>query len=302
MEYVRRAVDRIDDVLLRQLVWMSMWEMVRDCRLRSTDFVDICRTRLGAEPDHDIVSSSLERMALALARYVPESRREAEAHAVFEAAMANLRAADDSDGHIIWARSAISSAASAADVARLLALLDGEDEIDGFTLDQEMRWGIVTKAVAYGLPDGEGRLAVETARDPSDRGRRALIRADASRPELEAKENAWRKIHGDGYGSFHFTRAAMTGFFWPHQADLVEPFVPRFFDEVRRVFETRDHPFARSYLTLMYPAYRGDPAVLERSRRLESSLDGTLPTLSRQLAESADELERAIRIRAYAES
>jgi hypothetical protein len=94
----------------------------------------------------------------------------------------------------------------------------------------------------------------------------------------------------------------MQGFFWPQQESLLERYVGAFFDNVRDVFATRDHPFARSYLLAMYPAYRGDPEVLARSRELLSELDGKLPTLSRQLAEVADELDRQIKIRSYAEA
>ena len=67
------------------------------------------------------------------------------------------------------------------------------------------------------------------------------------------------------------------------------------------VFETRDHPFARSYLVSLYPAYLGEPEVLERSRGLLAQLNGSLPTLSRQLAEAADDLDRVIKVRAFAE-
>jgi aminopeptidase N len=94
----------------------------------------------------------------------------------------------------------------------------------------------------------------------------------------------------------------MMGFFWPQQDELVGPYVDRFFARIREVFETRDHPFARSYLLALYPAYSADPTVLQRSQELLASLNGSLPTLSRQLAESADDLERQIRIRAFAES
>ena len=146
------------------------------------------------------------------------------------------------------------------------------------------------------------RIAAEAKRDQSDRGRRAQIRAAASAPTREAKDRAWQQIHGEGYGSFHLTRAAMQGVFWNNQADLVEPYVDRFFDQLRDVFETRDHPFARSYLLTLYPAYRADPRVVDRSRALLDDLDGQLPTLSRQLAEVTDELERAIRVRRFAES
>jgi len=308
LEYVRAHLDQVEDVLLRQLLWMSLWEMVRDCQLKSTDFVAICRASLDREPDMDVLDAGLGRMALAIARYVPEARRQHAAHEAFSAALVNLAAAEgdsqtarNGDAQILWARSAIATAVSGDDVERLLELLDGQPMATGFTFDQEMRWGIVTKAVAHGLRTAEQRLAVESARDPSDRGRRALIMAQASRPLGRAKEQAWQRIHSTGYGSFHFTRAAMQGFFWPHQAELLEPYVPRFFERVREVFATRDHPYARSYLTALYPAYRAQLEVLARSRRLLDSLDGSLPTLSRQLAEAADELERQIGVRAFAE-
>jgi aminopeptidase N len=302
LDYVRRRLDAIDDALLRELLWMSMWEMVRDRQLASTEFLAICRARLGTEADLDITTAVVERAGLVLARYIPESRRSEEAHAMFEAALDNLRNASDGDARITWARAAIAAAESVDDVEHLTRLADGEEAAPGFTLDQEMRWGIAVKVAAHGLPSADERLVAEQRRDPSDRGRRALLRAGASRPDPAAKEEAWRRINGEGYGSFHLTRAAMSGFVWHHQRELVEPYVPRFFGQLRTIFETRDHPFARAFLLGIYPAHWADPSILDRSRQLLASLDGALPTLSRQVAEAADELERQIRVRAYAEA
>ena len=302
LRYVRESLERIDDDLLSQLVWMSLWEMVRDCQLRSTEFLYICRDSLAAEDDMDIVNSAVERATLTLLRFVPDGQRATEAEQMFQAAMANLHATHNADGQIIWARAAIAWAERTADIERLFALADGTDPVAGFTFDQEMRWAIAIKAVAYGVPGAAERVAAEGKRDQSDRGRRATIRAAASTPTSEAKERAWRLIHGEGYGSFHLTRAAMMGMFWPNQAELVEPYIERYFDRLREVFETRDHPFARSYLLTLYPAHRAEPLVVEHSRRLLASLNGQLPTLSRQLAEVTDDLERAIRVRRYAES
>ncbi|HUG47462.1 MAG TPA: aminopeptidase N [Candidatus Limnocylindria bacterium] len=299
--YVREHLDRVSDDLLRSLLWTSLWEMVRDRQLRSTEFLAVCRERLPREADMDILRTMLDRAATALARYLPESVREREAHELFGTAVDALAAAPAGDAQILWARSAVAVAATPDDVERLTLLADGRETAGDFALDQDMRWGVAVKAIAHGLPDADERLAQEESRDRSDRGRRALLRAAASRPEEGTKAEAWQKIHGGGYGSFHLTRAAMQGFFWPHQERLLEPFVPRFFDELRTVFETRDHPFARAYLLSMYPAYRAEPDVLERSRAMMASLDGSLPTLSRQLAEAADELERSIGVRAFAE-
>jgi aminopeptidase N len=301
--YVRDNFDRIDDPLLRQLMWTSLWEMVRDCRLRSTEFLAFGRRWLPTESDLDILQSVLERSAIVLARYVPEPDRLTEAHQSFETALTGLRAAlptgEGQDRRIEWARAAIASAASAADVGRLVLLADGPP-IDGFEFDQEMRWAICARAIAFELPGATRRLAGEAARDSSDRGHRAAILAEAARSAPSAKERAWARIHGEGYGSFHLTRAAMQGFYWPHQAEQLVPYEERFFERVEDVFAQRDHPFARAYMFLLFPSLRANPDVLDRSRRLLASLDGRLPTLSRQLAEANDELERTIRVREFA--
>jgi len=300
LDYVRSGLDRVDDDLLRNLLWASLWEMVRDCSIKSTDYLAICRAQLPNERDLDIVGVVLERVAMTLVRYVPESRRLAEAHEWFELALSCVAKADTADAEVAWARSAIRAAAAPDDVARLVRIVDGQESLGRFEFDQEMRWAISVRAIAHGLPDADRLLAQQAKLDPSDRGRRAMLQAEAARPTAESKQRAWDLINGDGYGSFHLTRAAMLGFFWAHQEDVLAPYVGKFFGRVRDIFEDRDHPFARAYIQSLYPAYRADPHVLDESRKLIAQLNGSLPTLSRQLAEHADELDRQIRVRDFA--
>lgn len=302
IEYVRAGLGRVDDGLLRNLLFASLWEMVRDRRLRSTDYLAICAAQLPAESDLDILDVVLERVAMTIARYIPESQRLAQAHSWFELALRSLAAAPAGDAEILWARLAIRAVASADDAARLVAIVDGRESVGGFEFDQEMRWAVAVMAVAYGLPEADRLLARQQELDPSDRGRRAMLQAEAARPSAESKQRVWERINGKGYGSFHLTRAAMMGFFWAHQQELLDSYTDRFFDEVRDVFETHDHPFSRAYIMALFPAYRAEPRVLERARKMLAELDGSLPTLSRQLAESADDLDRQIEVRNFAET
>jgi aminopeptidase N len=298
---VREHLGRVDDALLRNLLWASLWEMVRDARLRSTDYLAICTAQLPLESDEDVLDVVLERVAMNVARYIPESVREQSAHGWFELALDSLGRATG-DARIMWARSAIKVTASKADAARLVGLADGSEKIGSFEFDQEMRWAMAITPIAFGGDGAEQLLARQGELDRSDRGQRALLQAGAARPSAQAKEEAWQRIHGEGYGSFYLTRAAMLGFFWPQQRELLAPYVDSFFDRVRDVFETKDHPFARAYMFSMYPSFSADPSVLTRSRALLAELDGTLPTLSRLLTESADELDRQIKVRAFAEA
>ena len=136
-----------------------------------------------------------------------------------------------------------------------------------------MRWSLAIKSVAYGSEEAEERVDAERLRDPSDRGQRAIIRAAAARPTAEAKRETWERINGDGYGSYHLTRSAMQGFQSFRQRELLRPYRDRFFEEVRGIFATRDHPFARSYLLNLSPDLWAEPDVLAKAKALRASLD-----------------------------
>jgi hypothetical protein len=117
---------------------------------------------------------------------------------------------------------------------------------------------------------------------------------------VASKAETWDRIHGEGYGSYQLTRAAMQGFQWVGQRQLLRPYREPLFERVREVFREQDHPFARAYLMNLYPAAWGEPEVLERSRAVLAQLEPEETTLNRQLLEWCDDLERLIRVRSFA--
>jgi aminopeptidase N len=163
-----------------------------------------------------------------------------------------------------------------------------------------MRWAIVRAAVAHDLPGAGERLEAERARDRTDRGARESLAAAVSRPDEVVKAEAWGRINGRGYGSFHLDRAAMAGFRHAHQATLLEPYVERFFEALPTVVAEREHPFVRSYTARLFPFDRPLPAVAARAREVIATHGERLPTLDRQLREAVDDLERAMACRAFA--
>ncbi len=299
LDFARLRVTDIADPLTRELLWGSLWEMVRDGGLASTDYLATVRERISQEPDAELVEALLERVQATLRWYVPEKWREREAGAI---ARVCLDQAFDSagDARITWLRAAIATSATATQLAPLLALADA-DGADGPVLDQRMRWDVAVKAVAFGVSDGEARIATESTRDPSDRGQRTLIRARSAAPTAQAKEEAWERMTGPGYGSFHLTRAAMEGFAWPSQSDLLAAYRGPFFDGLRHIYATHDHPFAIAFLTFLFPSQIPDEDAAARARRLLSELATDEVLLRRELTEALDDVERALRVRAVAE-
>jgi aminopeptidase N len=299
LDFALERLPELSDPLLRQQVWSSLWEMVRDSRLVSTEYLSAIRRFAPSEPDRALLQSVLERATEAVRRYVPGDRAAHEAGLLVAAAIA-VASETDGERRLIWARTAVAAADSVADVERLRALVDGGWAREGFEPDQEMRWQVAIKAAAFGLDEDEHRLGVELRRDPSDRGQRAHIRGQAAHPGLRRKSLTWERIHGAGYGSDYLTRAAIMGFQWMHQRDVLTPFRTSFYDRVREVYATRDHAFATAYARGLAPDRWAEPAELERLRSFSAALGSDQGLLRRHLDEIGDDMDRAIRVRAYA--
>ena len=267
LDYVREHLERVEDPLLRQLIWQALWNMVRDQQLKSTDYLPLAASKVAAEADIELIETVLATVTAAIARYVPDAQRDEQAHRFSELAWNALfegaPGASTSDGQIIWARTLVGLAITPEDIARVIALADGELEVPGLTIDQDMRWEIATRAVAHGLDGAADRIAAEHERDPSDRGQRAGLRAEVAVPDAAVKAEAWRRFHEEGYGSLHLTASAMAGFHWHAQREMLEPWTLEFFDRVPGVFETGENQFTRSYFASLFPHGRVEERVLD---------------------------------------
>ena len=304
LAFVRGNLDRIEDPLLRQLIWQTLWNMVRDQQLKSTDYLDLAGAKVTTEQDHELIETILATMSAAISRYVPEAEKAEAAHKFFVLALDALRAATDSDMKITWARTLIGIAITPEDILTTGQLADGAITVPGLTIDQDMRWGIAQRYVAYGLDGARARVEAERERDPSDRGQRAMLRCETSVPDAATKAEAWRKFQLGipGYGSLHLTSAAMGGFHWWAQRDLLAPYIERYFEELPAIFEREENEYATAFFGGLFPGYIVERPILERAQALLASLGDRFPVLQRSLRESLDDLERAIKCREFAGS
>ena len=300
LDYVREHLERVADPLLRQLIWQALWNMVRDQHLRSTDYLPLVASKVVLERDQELIETILASAQGTIGRFVPQDLREEEAHRFSEVAWQALGDAPQGDLQIIWARTLLGVTITREDIERAQQLVDEELKVPGLTVDQDMRWDVAARATAFGMPGAEDRVARERERDRSDRGQRELLRCEVSVADADSKAQAWERIHGGGYGSLHLTAAAMSGFHWQIQRELVEPYAFEFFDRVAGVFKDRDNEFSRTYFAAMYPGYRIEQDTVTRSRQLLDTVSGQSPTLTRSLRESIDDLERAIACREFA--
>ena len=293
LAFVREQIDRFPTPFERLLFWHTLWDMVRDQQFAAGQFVALAADKLAGEDTLEIAQTVAGRALYAVGRYIPEQYRLQHAAQLFDLAWNGLYATGEQDFRIVWARILIGAAQEPERIRRVLALADDGSGIEGFELDQDMRWSLVAKAVAYSLEGGFERLAPELERDSSDRGQRAAETVRASRAEAAVKSAAWSRFQEDRDASLHILSAAMHGFWWRPQDDLLAPYVGRFFDEVRGVFAERDKEYATRWFGALYPGHLPSEEVVERSDALLSELGSDDQVLARSLRESLDEVRRA---------
>lgn len=149
LAFAQSRLETFKEALLRQLLWQTFYNMTRDAAMKSTDYLRLVREKLGFETDPKLIQTILDRAVATLANFVPTAMHNGEADGLFDLAWAALHRADSAELRIIWARSALSFAATNSRVERLVAFLDKPD-ITGFEFDQQMRWSVVLKAIAHG--------------------------------------------------------------------------------------------------------------------------------------------------------
>ena len=76
LDYVRDHLERVEDPLLRQLIWQALWNMVRDQQLKSTDYLPLAASKVAGETDIELVETVLASVTGTIARFVPDDRRD----------------------------------------------------------------------------------------------------------------------------------------------------------------------------------------------------------------------------------
>jgi aminopeptidase N len=235
----------------------------------------------------------------AIARFVPEDRIDEAASRFVVVAEDAIAAAEPGDHRVLWARALINVATTVGDAFRAAGLVDSPPE--GLSVDQDMRWAVAIRWSALDVDGAERRVDAERERDPSDRGERAVVAAEAARPDHAAKEDVWARLHGDGYGSLHLALAAAGSFWQRKQAKLLDPYVEPFFAGLPGVFSEREPEAARAYFRAFFPHHLIDDSARERIGALLGT-DGVGPMLRRLLVETDDDIDRALKCREVASS
>ncbi|MFF9020775.1 aminopeptidase N [Streptomyces eurythermus] len=295
-ETLRTGLSGLPDPLTRAVVWNALRDAVRDGDLAPAAYLETARAHLPRETDLAITQGVLAFAAGQLTgQYLAPSHRPAALTTLTSLCRDLLRRTEDGDHpglRLIAVRHLIDVAAHPETIAAWLA--DGTVP-GGPELDPELRWRILARLAVLGATD-EAAIAAELAGDPSAAGQEGAARCRAALPDPEAKRAAWEAMFaGDDLSNYLFTATAQ-GFWQPEQAELVRPYVPRFYADVAAVAARRGPAIATAAGRWCFPAHAVDTENLRLGEECLRADDLT-PALRRALADRLDDLARALRVR-----
>ncbi|MFO0933210.1 MAG: aminopeptidase N [Planctomycetota bacterium] len=298
LRYATENLERLPTSFLRTEVWSTVYMMVRDGQAAPMAYVDLFLAKAGRETNDKLLSALHRNVRSVLDLYLTDAQRATAVEAVRALAAQHLPLAPaGTDLQKVWFDVMSSTSETPAALDRLLAFLDGKENVEGLVLDPERRWGLVTRLSAFGHPKAAAVLEREKLSDRSERAERAAFRARVASPDATSKSEVWVRFKGDAGDRLDLLREGMGAFYWPHQRELLRPFAARFFDEVGAVAAEKDLHFGQAFVMNLFPGLLVERSTLEQSKAFLASRQDLPAHVRRGLLERQAEIERALNVR-----
>ncbi|MFS3127857.1 aminopeptidase N [Nocardioides sp. Bht2] len=246
------GLSTLEDSLARALCWGAAWDMTRDAEMTATDFVHLVLANIGSETD----AWGVTRIPVSAAQAVnmmaaPGNRAALKAEWEEGLRALLLDAEGGSDHQLTFARSFAAAAHSDAALGDLEAILDGGLVIEGLSIDQDLRWTLIS-GLARNNRAG-GRIDAELAADNTISGKEHAAAARALQPTAEAKAEAWEAgfVRTDTPNETH--RSIIFAFAPSGQDDVLAPYVDRYLEAADTLWEHLGTHKASTALEFAFP-------------------------------------------------
>ena len=290
------SIGEIRESLPRALCWSAAWDMTRDAEMATRDYVRLVTRGVRGVTDIAVTQTLLRQARLAVQQYAdPAWRKEGQALLADTLAELAREAEPGSDLQLAYTQAFTASAVTDDHLALVQGLLDGSKVLEGLTVDTDLRWTLLRRLVVTGKA-GEAEIDAELERDPTAAGERNAAACKAAIPSAEAKAAAWERIVSGDLPNAVF-RATLGGFVEPDQADLLVPYVDKYFAEVGRIWREWSSDMAQTFAETAYPFLVIEQSTIDRTEAYLAE-EQPPPALARLLSEGRDGVARALRARA----
>nr|WP_308633602.1 aminopeptidase N [Massilia sp. YIM B02443] len=302
----KTSLAKVDDPLLRAMLWQSLWDGVRDAQLPLNEFISVALNNAPLEKDYTLLGDTLGKVTGAK-RYLDAmnlsdakgSAYTRETGKALEQMAWNGVAANkgNADFQRRWFGTYISVASSPEALARLAAVLEGKDKAEGLAINQDLRWSIIAHLNRYNYAGATGLVDAELARDKSDAGQIAAVAAMAARPDGAAKTEWLGKIE-DQQTKLPFSRlrTAMGSIYPAEQKALNEATADARLARLPAIDKAAGPVFMRAYAVTMIPA-TCTPQSVARLQRAADTMKDLSAFTRRSLLDTLQDDQRCVAIK-----
>lgn len=255
----RASVSKVEEPLLRTMLWQSMWDGVRDGELPLNEFMETALNNVPRESDYALLGDALEKVEQGvtyLQKMAPEAAYTKKTlQSLEKMAWQGVVTAKDENFRRRWLSAYVDIATSKEAQDRLAGLLNDGGVPAGLTINQDVRWAIVRQLSAHDYQGAPLLLAAEEARDKSDSGQSAALAATVVRPDAKVKLD-WLAQIGDLQTKLPFSRVrtAMENLYPSTQATLSEQTAAQRLAQLPALDKAAGPVFMRTYGFTMIPA------------------------------------------------
>ena len=276
---VEAGLSRVPDDLARALLWSVATDRAGVGDLALDDLLALVRDHLPVERHPAIVTAVLRWVGIVLPLVAPADRVTDALVDTAATCAAALDTAPAPDLAVVWTRQL---AAADTDHERLRAWAARSD-------DPALRWIALHRLASLDALDSDA-IERERLADGTVVGDLGAGRALAAIPDAAAKAAAWARMTEDPHISNRLFEAMAEGFWDVEQAELVAPYVARYWAEAPRIGAAR----GPSFCARLGNAFPWVPLTDEQVGDLETALAGDVPAILRRDWEDALDDLRAV--------
>lgn len=289
-DFLVRQVAREPDHLIRAVALSALWDTVREAQMDPLDFATLAADLLVDERDPESFGWLLDRLASTLERYLPAERGAPVRQRVSDALLARL-AAGLGDRAVPALRFVVRHG-SGPKVLELCARTAAGEAPPDVDLGRRDRFLASARLLAEGDATALDRLAAELA-DEDVAKDVYMARAAAATPE--AKALVFESYLALDEPPEQWMQDSLNYFHWPGQSALTLPFLERALDRLDWVKQNRKIFFMPAWIDSFVNGHHSQEAL----DVVEGALarDDLSEDIRRKLLQSADTLQRSVRIR-----
>lgn len=284
-----------EDSLARTLIWGAAWDATRDAEASPSDFIKLILNNVGAETESTTMLTLLRQLVTTANFYVaPENRTQT----ISEIGSGLLELANQaepgSDAQLQFTKFFALFANTPELLAELGALRDGSKSLTGLKIDTDLSWELLAGLVVGGKA-GAAEIDSALAADNTSNGQKAAAGARAALPTAEAKAAAWHTLTETHDLSNILVDSASLGFVRVSDADLLSPYVEKYFANAVRIWNDNTFKIAEYLIENLYPLPLASEELANSTRTwIDKPEVKAIPALRRILVESLSNVERSL--------